>query len=116
MEDTIQAPVDDISPPVFDISSRNRFAPLCETEYDAVIIGDSIDVSVQIPAILKDDESVAAVAAVSRWGYQHQAAADGNTEEELQEPDRDGTQHIAQNDNHHARTSSHVSTRTRKVQ
>ncbi len=31
------------SPPlVFEISSRNRFAPLCETERDAVIIGDSI--------------------------------------------------------------------------
>ncbi len=77
-EDAIQAPV-------FDISSRNRFAPLCETECDAVVIGDSIvrhvratladgkvhthclpgarvlDVSVQIPTILKDDESVAAV-------------------------------------------------------
>ncbi len=72
-------------PPVFDISSRNHFAPLCETDRDAVVIGDSIvrhvratlaegkvhthclpgarvlDVSVQIPAILKDDESVAAV-------------------------------------------------------
>ncbi len=29
-------------PPVFDISSRNRFAPLCETERDTVVIGDSI--------------------------------------------------------------------------
>ncbi len=72
-------------PPVFDISSRNRFAPLCQTDRDAVVIGDSIvrhvratlaegkvhthclpgarvlEVSVQIPAILKDDESVAAV-------------------------------------------------------
>ncbi len=67
-------------PPIFDISSRNRFAPLCETERDAVIIRDSIvrhvratlaegkvhthcfpgalavDVSAQIPTILKDDE------------------------------------------------------------
>ncbi len=75
-------------PPVFEISSRNRFAPLCETECEAVIIGDSVvrhvratlaegkvhthcfpgvrvlDVSVQIPAILKDDESVTAIAAV----------------------------------------------------
>ncbi len=114
-------------PPVFDISSRNRFAPLCETDRDAVVIGDSIvrhvratlakgkvhthclpgarvlDVSVQIPAILKDDESVA-------------AAADGDTEEGLQEPGRDGTQHIARGDDHRVRTSSHVSTRTRKVQ
>ncbi len=72
-------------PPVFEISSHNRFDPLCETERDAVIIGDSIvwhvratlaegnvhthcfpsarvvDVSAQIPAILKDDESIAAV-------------------------------------------------------
>uniref|UniRef100_A0A673IYF7 SGNH hydrolase-type esterase domain-containing protein n=1 Tax=Sinocyclocheilus rhinocerous TaxID=307959 RepID=A0A673IYF7_9TELE len=29
-------------PPVFEISTRNRFAPLRETERDAVIIGDSI--------------------------------------------------------------------------
>ncbi len=74
------------SPPlVFDISSRNRFVTLCVTECGAVIIGDSIvrhvratlaegkvhthcfpgacilDVSAQIPAILKDDERVAAV-------------------------------------------------------
>ncbi len=72
-------------PPVFEISSHNRFDPLCETERDAVIIGDSIgqpvratlaegnvhthcflgarvlDVSAQIPTILKDAESVAAV-------------------------------------------------------
>ncbi len=71
--------------PVFEISTRNHFAPLLETERDTVIIGDSIvrhvratlaevkvhthclpgarvlNVSVQIPAILKDDESVAAV-------------------------------------------------------
>ncbi len=72
-------------PPVFEISTRNGFAPLLETERDAVIVGDSIvrhvratlpegkvrthcfpgarvlDVSAQIPAILKGDESVAAV-------------------------------------------------------
>ncbi len=72
-------------PPVFEISTCNRFAPLCKTERDAVIIRDSIiqhvratlakgkvhthsfpsariiDVSAQIPAILKDDESIAAV-------------------------------------------------------
>uniref|UniRef100_A0A671LE10 SGNH hydrolase-type esterase domain-containing protein n=1 Tax=Sinocyclocheilus anshuiensis TaxID=1608454 RepID=A0A671LE10_9TELE len=72
-------------PPVFDISTWNRFAPLRETERDAVIIRDSIvrhvratlaegkvhthcfpgarvlDVSAQIPAILKGDESTGAV-------------------------------------------------------
>ncbi|XP_050957440.1 uncharacterized protein LOC127158321 isoform X2 [Labeo rohita] len=72
-------------PPVFEISTRNRFAPLRETERDAVIVGNSIvryvrdtlakgkfhthcfpgarvlDVSAQIPAILKDGESVGAI-------------------------------------------------------
>ncbi|XP_050957877.1 uncharacterized protein LOC127158978 [Labeo rohita] len=72
-------------PPVFEISTRNRFAPLRETERDAVIVGDSIvryvratlakgkvhthcfpgarvlDVSAQIPAIVKDGESVGAI-------------------------------------------------------
>ncbi|XP_053091022.1 uncharacterized protein LOC128318539 isoform X2 [Pangasianodon hypophthalmus] len=65
-----------LPPPVFEISTRNRFAPLRESESDAVIIGDSIvrhvrattakgkvrthcfpgarvlDVAAQIPAIL----------------------------------------------------------------
>uniref|UniRef100_A0A9J8DET2 SGNH hydrolase-type esterase domain-containing protein n=1 Tax=Cyprinus carpio carpio TaxID=630221 RepID=A0A9J8DET2_CYPCA len=84
-EDASQAPGDDFSPPVFEISTRNRFSPLRETERDAVIVGDSIvrhvratlaegkvhthcfpgarvlDVSAQIPAILKADESPRAV-------------------------------------------------------
>ncbi|XP_059360632.1 uncharacterized protein LOC132098587 [Carassius carassius] len=71
--------------PAFEISIRNRFAPLHETGCDAVIIGDSIvrhvratlaegkvhthcfpgahvlDVSAQIPTILKADESPRAV-------------------------------------------------------
>ncbi|KAL0176795.1 hypothetical protein M9458_029125 [Cirrhinus mrigala] len=45
--------------PVFEISTRNRFAPLRETERDAVIVGDSI--IRYIPAILKDGESVGAI-------------------------------------------------------
>ncbi len=69
-------------PPVFDISTRNHFAPLCETERDTVIVGDSIvwhvramltegkvhthcfpgarvlDVSAQKPTILKDDAHI----------------------------------------------------------
>ncbi len=72
-------------PPVFEISTRNRFALLCEKECDAGIIGDSIvrhvcatlaegkvhthcfpgarvlEISALIPVILKDDESIAAV-------------------------------------------------------
>ncbi|KAL0187597.1 hypothetical protein M9458_014696, partial [Cirrhinus mrigala] len=74
-----------LPPPVFKISTRNRFTPLRETERDVLIIGDSIvryahatlakgkvhtycfpgarilDVSAQIPAILKDSESVATI-------------------------------------------------------
>ncbi len=73
------------SPPVFEISTRNCFTPLRETERNAVIVRDSIvrhicamlaegkvhthcfpgarvlDVSAQIPVILKGDESVATV-------------------------------------------------------
>ncbi|KAL1259019.1 hypothetical protein QQF64_009596 [Cirrhinus molitorella] len=44
-EDASQATDEDLSPPlppVFEISTRNRFAPLRETERDAVIVGDSI--------------------------------------------------------------------------
>ncbi len=52
----------------------------------------------------------------ARGRERHQAAADGDTEEGLQEPYRDGTQHIARDDDHLVRTASHVSTRTQKVQ
>ncbi|KAL0172987.1 hypothetical protein M9458_033298, partial [Cirrhinus mrigala] len=72
-------------PPVFEISTRSRFAPLHETERDAVIVGDStvryvratlakgkvhthcfpvacvLNVSAQIPTILKDSESVGVI-------------------------------------------------------
>uniref|UniRef100_A0A9J8BYX3 SGNH hydrolase-type esterase domain-containing protein n=1 Tax=Cyprinus carpio carpio TaxID=630221 RepID=A0A9J8BYX3_CYPCA len=80
-EDASQAPGDDLSPS----GLRNRFFPLRETERDAVIVGDSIvrhvratlaegkvhthcfpgahvlDVSAQIPTILKADKSPRAV-------------------------------------------------------
>ncbi|KAL0149875.1 hypothetical protein M9458_054821, partial [Cirrhinus mrigala] len=47
------------SPPVFKISTWNRFAPLHETERAAVIVRDSI--IRHIPAILKDDESIGVI-------------------------------------------------------
>ncbi|XP_056616206.1 uncharacterized protein LOC130431283 isoform X1 [Triplophysa dalaica] len=71
--------------PVFEISTRNRFAALCETKSNAVVIGDSIvrnvrasfnegkvrthcfpgarvlDVSAQVTSILKEDARVGAV-------------------------------------------------------
>uniref|UniRef100_A0A9J8BLA9 SGNH hydrolase-type esterase domain-containing protein n=1 Tax=Cyprinus carpio carpio TaxID=630221 RepID=A0A9J8BLA9_CYPCA len=75
-------------PPVFEISTRNRLDPLRETERDAVIVGDSIvrhvratlaegkvhtcfpgarvlDVSAQIPTILKADESPGVVVLIA---------------------------------------------------
>ncbi len=71
------------------------------------------DVSVQISAILKDDESVAAVVI-------HAGANDTKLRqtETLKRDFRSliETQHIARGDDHRVRTSSHVSTRTRKVQ
>ncbi|XP_051744481.1 uncharacterized protein LOC127509623 [Ctenopharyngodon idella] len=74
-----------LPPPVFEVSTRNRFSPLREAERDAVVIGDSIvrhvhatttkgkvrshcfpgarvlDVSAQVPAILNGAESIGAV-------------------------------------------------------
>ncbi len=110
--------------PVFEISTRNRFAPLRETERDAVIVGDSIvrhvratlaegkvhthcfpgarvlDVSAQIPVILKSEESIGAVVLHA-----------GINDTKLRQ-----TEHIARDEDHRVRTASHVSTRTRKVQ
>ncbi|CAM4651504.1 unnamed protein product [Leuciscus chuanchicus] len=109
------------SPPLlaFEISTRNRFSPLRETGRDAVIIGTSIvrhvhatsgkgkvrthcfpgarvlDVAAQVPEILNGDERIGAVVLHAGTNERHQAAADGGSEEGLQEPDRDGTQHIA---------------------
>ncbi len=126
-------------PPVFDISSRNRFTPLCETEHDAVVIGDSIvrhvratlaegkvhthclpgacvlDVSAQIPTILKDDESVAAVVI-------HAGANDTKLRqtETLKRDFRSLIKTVRSTSPMttiiSVRTSSHVSTRTRTVQ
>ncbi len=126
-------------PPVFDIFTRNCFVPLCKTECDAVIVGDFIirhvpatlaksklhthclpgarvlNVSAQIPAILKGNESVGAV--VLHAGVNNTKLRQMETlKRDFQEPERDGTQHIARDDDHRVRTSSPISTRTRKVQ
>ncbi len=42
VEDASQAPSKDLSPlplPVFEISTQNRFPPLCKTEHNAMIVG-----------------------------------------------------------------------------
>ncbi|KAK3544571.1 hypothetical protein QTP86_017100 [Hemibagrus guttatus] len=68
-------------PPVFEIPTQNRFAPLRETACDAVIIGDSI--VRHVPAILK--KNIGAVV-LHAGRERHQAEADGDPEEGLQEP------------------------------
>ncbi|KAK3507556.1 hypothetical protein QTP70_028451 [Hemibagrus guttatus] len=139
-EDASQAPGEDLSPsppPVFEIPTQNRFAPLRETACDAVIIGDSIvrhvrataakgkvhtrclpgarvlNVSAQVPAILK--KNIGAVAPPC-WHERHQAEADGDPEEGLQEPGGAGTHHIVHDEDHRVRTTSHIPARNREVQ
>ncbi|KAI7801668.1 ORF1-encoded protein [Triplophysa rosa] len=106
-----------LPPPVFEIPTRNRFAALCETECNAVVIGDSIvrnvcasstkgkvrthcfpgtrvlDVSVQVPAILKDDANVGAVVL-------HAGVNDVRMR-----------QRIAHGEDHHIRAASYLPTR-----
>ncbi|KAK3538079.1 hypothetical protein QTP70_028636 [Hemibagrus guttatus] len=106
-------------------------------ECDAVIIGDSIvrhvratvakgkvhtrclpgahvpDVPAQVPAILK--KNIGAVHDPC-WHERHQAEADGDPEEGLQEPGGAGTHHIAHDEDHRVRTTSHVPARNREVQ
>ncbi|XP_050953629.1 uncharacterized protein LOC127155467 [Labeo rohita] len=114
-------------PPVFEISTRNRFAPLRETERDAVIVGDSIVRYVHATlakgkvhthcfpgARVLDVSAQRRRDRPARGGERHQAAADGGSEEGLQQPDRDCSQHVARNEDHRVRTASHVSTWARK--
>ncbi|KAL1268807.1 hypothetical protein QQF64_034170 [Cirrhinus molitorella] len=80
-------------PPVFEISTWNRFAPLRETERDAVIVGDSI-VRSRNPEGRERRRDRPARGLVER----HQAAADGGLEAGLRQPDRDGSQHGARDE------------------
>ncbi len=74
-----------------------------------------LDVSVQIPVILKDDESVAAV--VIHAGVNDTKLWQAETlKRDYRSLIEKVTQHIARDDNDRVKTSSHVSTRTRKVQ
>ncbi|KAK3534299.1 hypothetical protein QTP86_012639 [Hemibagrus guttatus] len=50
------------------------------------------------------------------WQERHQAEADGDPEEGLQEPGGAGTHHIAHDEDHRVRTTSHVPARNREVQ
>ncbi|KAL0153698.1 hypothetical protein M9458_050976, partial [Cirrhinus mrigala] len=98
----------------FEISPRNRFAPLREVESDAVIVSDSI-VRYAPATLAKDTRNPEGRRErrrdrPGRGGERHQAAADGGSEEGLQQPDRGGSQHVAGDEDHRVRTASHVST------
>ncbi|KAK3511343.1 hypothetical protein QTP70_003068 [Hemibagrus guttatus] len=140
-EDASQAPGEDLSPSAAtrlrDPRPRTASLPFRETECDTVIIGDSIvrhvrataakgkvhtrclpgarvlDVSAQVPAILK--KNIGAVV-LHAGNEQHQAEADGDPEEGLQEPGGAGTHHIAHDEDHRVRATSHVPARNREVQ
>ncbi|KAK3505782.1 hypothetical protein QTP70_003977 [Hemibagrus guttatus] len=124
-------------PPVFEIPTQNRFAPLRETECNTVIIRDSIvrhvrataakgkvhtrclpgarvlDVSAQVP---RDPEEEHRSCGPPCWYERHQAEADGDPEEGLQEPGGAGTHHIAHDEDHRVRATSHIPARNREVQ
>ncbi|KAK3535149.1 hypothetical protein QTP70_004804 [Hemibagrus guttatus] len=110
VEDMSQEPGEDLSPfapPVFEISTRNCFAPLRETECDVVIIGDSIVRHVRATAAkgTRDPEQEHWSCGPPYW-HEHQA----------EEPGGEGTHHIAHDEDHRVRTTSHVPARNREVQ
>ncbi|KAK3539225.1 hypothetical protein QTP86_031033, partial [Hemibagrus guttatus] len=109
--------------------TKDGFAALREMACDAVIIGDSIvgtpcataakgkvhtrclpgarvlDVSAQVPC---DPEEEHRSCGPPCWHERHRAEADGDPEEGLQEPGGEGTHHIAHDEDHRVRTTSHV--------
>ncbi|KAK3537244.1 hypothetical protein QTP70_004664 [Hemibagrus guttatus] len=80
-------------PPVFEISTQNRFAPLRKTACDAVIIGDSIVRHVHATAAkgTHDSEEEHRSCGPPCWHERHQAEADEDPEEGLQEPGGEGS-------------------------
>ncbi|KAK3506222.1 hypothetical protein QTP70_009283 [Hemibagrus guttatus] len=118
-------------PPVFEISTRNCFAPLRETECDTVIIGDSIvwhvyataakgkvcthclpgarvlDVAAQLPAIL--NKNIGAV--VLHAGMNNIRLRQMEILKKIQDPGGEGTHHIAHDEDHCVRTTSYIPAR-----
>ncbi|XP_050992889.1 NACHT, LRR and PYD domains-containing protein 1 homolog [Labeo rohita] len=109
-EDASQAPAEDLAASgLRDLHPE----PLRSPPRDGTRRCDRRRLHCPIPAILKDGESVGAIV-LHAGGERHQAAADGGSEEGLQQPDRDGSQHVAHDEDHRVRTPSHVSTWARK--
>ncbi|KAK3543986.1 hypothetical protein QTP70_032744, partial [Hemibagrus guttatus] len=116
-------------PPVFEISSRNRFTPLHKTECDVVIIRNSIvwhvrattakgkactrclpgarvlDVTAQVPAIL--NKNIGAVVL-------HAGTNDIRLRQTPLGPGGEGTHHITHDEDHHVRTTSHIPARNQE--
>ncbi|KAK3537054.1 hypothetical protein QTP70_000286 [Hemibagrus guttatus] len=105
-------------PLVFEISTQNRFAPLCEMACDAVIIGDSIVRHIRSTSAKGKVHTrcLPGACVLDVWHERHQAEADGDPDEGLQEPGGEGTHHIAHDEDHRVRTTSHVPARNREVQ
>uniref|UniRef100_A0A9J7YS99 Uncharacterized protein n=1 Tax=Cyprinus carpio carpio TaxID=630221 RepID=A0A9J7YS99_CYPCA len=100
-------------PPVFEISTRNRFAPLRETECDAVIVGDSIVRHVRATlAEGKVHTHCFPGTRVTRAVVLHTGVNDTTQ----WQTERDFRSLIETVRDHRVRTTAHVSTRTRKVQ
>ncbi|XP_048046791.1 uncharacterized protein LOC125268558 [Megalobrama amblycephala] len=128
-------------PPIFEVSTRSRFSPLHEAERNAVVIGDSIvhhvhattakgkvrshcfpgarvlDVAAQVPAILNGAETIGAVVLHAGVNDTRTVRATSPAtriivSRSLPTYRRDGTSHIARDEDHRVRTASNVPTRT----
>ncbi|KAL0151308.1 hypothetical protein M9458_053499, partial [Cirrhinus mrigala] len=114
VEDASQAPGEDFVPSA--ASGLRDVHPellrsTCETAGDAMIVGDSIvrHIRATLVKVLEDGESVGAIVL-------HTGVNDIKLRqtEVLKMPDRDGSQHIARDEDHRVRTASYVSTWPRK--
>ncbi|XP_073805092.1 uncharacterized protein [Danio rerio] len=99
-------------PPVFEISTENRFSPLRESGPDVAIIGDSIIRHVRA-ASSKDSNHPGRCRELwcrcpPRGDKRHRAPAVGDPEEGLQEPDRDGSTHLARQADHRFWAASYL--------
>ncbi|KAK3554893.1 hypothetical protein QTP86_000927 [Hemibagrus guttatus] len=88
----------------------------------AVVVNPGLDRSGRLRR-MKTDDSLAELSCPEEehrswgppcWHERHQAEADGDPEEGLQEPGGEGTHHIAHDKDHHVRTTFHIPVRNRE--